>query len=108
MKARVLPAILADRLDPRQKMRTLILGSSAGQADGLIFDDFPLVRHGVFLGHIERGIVLHAGDEIDTSIRPLGEQAVVVVAPIIDDNGVRREAHFIPPSISRRDRALPI
>lgn len=87
--------VLANRLDPTQKMRTLILGSCAGQADGLILDDVPVLRHGVFLDHLEQGVVLHAGDEIDAGIRPFGEQPVIVVAPIIDNDGVRREVHLV-------------
>lgn len=37
--------VLADCLDPAEKMRALILGACAGQADGLILDDVAVLRH---------------------------------------------------------------
>jgi hypothetical protein len=66
-------------------------GPGAGQADGLILDDVPVLRHCVFLDDLEEGIVFHAGDEIDAGIGPFGEQPVVVVSPIIHDDGVGRK-----------------
>ena len=87
--------VLTDCLDPTQKMPTLFLGAASGQADGLILDDVPVLRHGVFLDHLEQGVVLHAGDEIDTGVGPFGEQTVVVVAPVIDNDGAPREMHLV-------------
>ena len=87
--------VLADRLDSTQQMRALLLGTCSGQADSLILDDVPVLRHGVLLDHLEQSIVLHTSDEIDTGIRPFGEQAVVVVAPVVDDDGVGREVHLV-------------
>lgn len=86
---------LADRLDPTQQMRTLVLCARTGQTDGLILEDVPVLRHNAFLDHLEQGVVLHASDKIDAGIRPLGEQPIVVVAPVIDDNGVGREVHLM-------------
>ena len=85
--------VLADRLNPAQQMRTLVLGTCAGQADGLIRDDVPVLRHRVFLDHLEQGVVFHAGDEIDAGIRPFGEQPVVVVAPVINHDGAGCEGY---------------
>lgn len=87
--------VLADRLDPAQQMRTLVLGPDAGQADGLILDDVPVLRHRVFLDHLEQGVVLHTSAEIDTGIRPVGEQPVGVVSSIINDESVGRKGHVM-------------
>ncbi len=89
-----LARVLAHRLNPAQQMRTLVLGTGAGQADDLILDDVPVLRHRVFLDHLEQGVVLHAGDEVDAGIRPFGEQPVVVVAPVINHDGARREGYL--------------
>lgn len=44
----------------------------------------------MFLYPLEQGVVFHPGDEIDAEPRPFGEQSVVVVALVIDDDGDRR------------------
>lgn len=87
--------VFTNRLDTAQQMRTLVLGAHTGQTDGLILEDVPVLRHGMFLDHLEQGVVLHAGDEIDAALRPFGEQPVVVVTPVIDDDGVGREVHLM-------------
>ena len=83
--------VLADCLHPAQQMWALVVGPCAGQADGLIRDDVPVLRHRVFLNHLELGVVLHAGDERDAGLRPVGEQPIVVVAPVIHHDGAGRE-----------------
>ena len=61
----------------------------------LILEDAPIVRWLAFLDHLEQGVVLHAGDEIDAGVRPLGEQAVVIVASVIDHDGARGKMHLV-------------
>jgi hypothetical protein len=97
--------VLADRLNPAQQMRTLVVGTGAGQADGLIRDDVPVLRHRVFLDHLEQGVVFHAGDEIDAGIRPFGEQPVVVVAPVINHDGAGHEG-YVPGGLDVGDCAV--
>ena len=84
-----------DHFDAPQKMRTLLLSTDSDQADGLILDDAPVLRNGVFLDDLEQRVVLHAGDEIDARVCPFGKQAVVVVAPVINNDCASREMHLV-------------
>ena len=87
--------VFADSLDPTQQVRTLFLRAGTGQADGLILEDVAVLRHCVLLDDLEQCVVLHPGDEIDVGLRPFGEQPVVVVTPVIDDDGVGCEVHLM-------------
>jgi len=86
--------ILAHSLDATQQMRALVLGTGAGQADGLILEDVPVLRRRMFFDHLKLGVVLHARDEVHAGIRPFGEQAIVVVAPVVHHDGARRKVHL--------------
>ena len=86
---------MSSRIASAQQMQTRVVGTCANQADGLILDDVPVLRHRVFLHPLEQGVGLHAGDEVDAGIRPFSEQPVVVVAPIINDDGVGRTVHVM-------------
>ena len=87
--------VLTNSLELTQRMRTPIPGTHASQTDGLILEDIPVLRHRMFLDHLEQRIVFHAGDALDPGIGPFGKQSVVGVAPIIDSDGVRREVHLM-------------
>jgi len=41
-------------------MRVLVLGTGAGQADGLVLEDVPVLRHGMLLDRFELGVVASA------------------------------------------------
>lgn len=88
-----LAGVFPQRFHPAQQVRAFRFGADAGQADGLILEDVPVLRHGMFLDHFELGVVLHAGDEEHAGCRPVGEQAIVVVAPVVDHHRAGREGN---------------
>lgn len=64
-----------------------------------------MVRHWTLFGNRIKGVVLHAGDKIDLLFGPLGEQPVVIVAPVIDDHRARLEGKT-PSDLDVMDFAL--
>ena len=72
-------------------MRAFLLRARAGEADDLVLEDASVLRRLAFLDHLELGAVLHAGGEARVGLRPFGEQPVVVVTPVVVDDGAGGE-----------------
>jgi len=83
--------VFADGLDAAQQMRAFLLRARAGQADHLVLEDIPALRRLALFDHLVLRVVFHARDEEHAGRRPIGEQAVIVVAPVIHHDGARRE-----------------
>ena len=86
-------------------MRAFCLCARTSQAEGLILENVPVLRRFSLLDDLERGMVLHAGDEEHAGISPFGEQPVVVVAPVINHDGVGCEG-YLPGGLDVGDFAV--
>jgi hypothetical protein len=86
-------------------MRAFCLCARTSQAEGLIFENVPVLRRFALLDDLERGMDLHAGDEEHARISPLGEQPIVVVAPVINHDGAGCEG-YLPGGLDVGDFAV--
>lgn len=86
--------ILPARFDMAQQMCPRLLCSHTGEPNGPILQDAATLRRRSLREHFELGVVLHARDKEHLGISPFGEQAIVVVAPIIPHDRASDEAHL--------------
>src|ERR1700674_3900097 len=82
-------SIGTNRFDTAQQMRALVLSADASEPDRLISENAAVLRRLMFLDDLELRVVLHPRDEEDLLLGPAGEQAVVVIATVVDDYGAR-------------------
>jgi hypothetical protein len=73
-------------LDPPQQMRTLLLGGLAGEADDLVLENVPALRHHPSMNNLVSGSLFHPRYKVNSLRGPLSEEPEIVVAPVIDDD----------------------
>jgi hypothetical protein len=77
-----------------EDMGVVFLGIQPVEMDQLITQDVPSDGDDLLLNDRVVGVLLHASDEINTVLRPIGEQLVIVVAPVHGDNRTWRKGDF--------------
>ena len=89
-------------------MGALLLGPWTEETDDLVGANRAMLGRLAMLDHVVVGVVLEAGDEEDAGRRPVGEQPVVVVAPVHGDDGAGIEVEqacphaVMPPRFSEQ------
>ena len=80
--------LFPDGFNAAQEVRTFLLGTRACQPYRLVFENTPMLGRLPLLDHVELRIVLQPSDEEHLGICPGREQAIVVLASVIDHNGI--------------------
>jgi hypothetical protein len=76
-------------LNPPEGIRAFFFGQRGQKLNEFVFEDISVLgdlplAHGFILG-----IVLHPGDEIDSPGGPLAKEPVIIIRPVVDDDGSR-------------------
>ena len=79
----------------RNRWGPFVLRADAAEPDGLVGENAAILRRFALLHHLVLSIVLHTRDKQDLLLGPAGEQAVVVIPTVIDDDRPRSKRELM-------------
>ncbi len=79
------------KLNAAQWVRTPLQGIDPTQANGFILEDMTIAGHATLLDDVVDSIDQHPGDKVDVLACPTAKQGVIIVAPVVDNDGAGGE-----------------